>query len=48
MWCVDPLFIALGDYLVYQQELEYYHWIGIFAIIASTVMISLDQDDSVT
>lgn len=41
IWSINPLFMALLDYLFFGQKLQYYHVIGTVAIVICTVVISL-------
>lgn len=43
IWSVNPLFMAVADYLIYGQRLQYFHIIGLIAIVACTICISLSS-----
>ena len=42
IWCVNPLLMAITDWCFFGIRLEYYHYIGMFAIVACTVILSLN------
>lgn len=41
IWSINPLFIAIMDYLLFRQKLRYYHLIGTVSIVICTVVLSL-------
>jgi multidrug transporter EmrE-like cation transporter len=41
IWSVNPLFMAIMDSIMFHQKLQYYHHIGMVAIVACTVVLSL-------
>ena len=41
IWSINPLFMALLDYIFFNQSLRYYHIIGTISIVFCTVLISL-------
>ena len=41
IWSLNPLFLAVADYYINNQALFYYHYQGLFAILACSVIISL-------
>ena len=41
IWSINPLFMALLDYLFFGQKLKYYHVIGTISIVICTIVISL-------
>lgn len=41
IWSINPLFIAVCDYLLFNQELRYYHEIGLVSIVICIVLLSL-------
>ena len=40
IWSINPLFMGLLDFLIFGQELKYYHIVGMAALILSVVSIS--------
>lgn len=40
-WSVNPLFMAVMDYLLFGTKLAYYHLIGTFCIIVCTIVVNL-------
>lgn len=40
---LDPLFMAIIDFILFGQKLKYYHIIGVAAIVACSVIISLSD-----
>ena len=41
IWAVNPFFMSVVDYILFKRRLLYYHWIGLAAIVLSTVILSL-------
>ena len=41
IWGVSPVFIGLLDYLIFRVKLKYYHYIGMFSIVACTILLSI-------
>lgn len=41
IWSVNPLFMAIVDYIVFKQQLKYYHVLGTISIVLCTIVISL-------
>ena len=40
-WSVNPLFMAVMDYLLFGTRLKYYHLVGTFSIILCTIVVNL-------
>lgn len=43
IWAVNPLFMAIIDSIIFKQKLLYYHYIGMFSIVACTLIISVSR-----
>lgn len=41
IWSVNPLFMAIMDWIIYKVSLECYHLAGTLAIVACTIILSL-------
>lgn len=41
IWAVNPLFMAVADYLIYSQNLRWFHLVGTVSIVACAVLLSL-------
>ena len=41
IWSVNPLFLAFMDSLIFGQKLQYFHHIGMIAIVICTIALSL-------
>lgn len=41
IWAVNPFFMSVADYLIFKHSLKYFHWIGLVAIVGSTIILSL-------
>ena len=41
IWSINPLFMAFLDFIIFGQNLRYYHMIGTILLILSAVSISL-------
>lgn len=42
IWNIEPLCLALFDYLLYRQTLTYQHWVGMLSLVLCAVLISLE------
>ena len=40
-WSINPLFMAVMDYILFGTKLAYYHLIGTFCIIICTIVVNL-------
>jgi len=49
IWSINPLFIAVSDYLIYKQKLKFSHAIGTVALVLCVLFISLasNKDDPI-
>lgn len=43
IWSIDPMCMALSDYVLFGQKLKYYHIIGVLAIVACSAVISMSD-----
>ena len=43
IWSVDPLFMAFSDKVFFKQKMEYYHYVGMMAIIVCSVILSMSD-----
>jgi len=41
IWSTNPLFSAIADAIFFKQTLKYFHYVGMFALIACGILISL-------
>jgi len=41
IWSLNPAFMAIADYFFNNQKLQYFHHIGLVAIICCCIVISL-------
>ena len=41
IWSVNPLFMAICDYFIFDVKLKYYHLIGTVCIVICIVVLSL-------
>ena len=41
IWSVNPLFIAIMDFIIFKQQLRYFHLLGMVAIVVCTVLLSI-------
>lgn len=42
-WAMDPLLMAFTDRVIFKQRIEYFHYIGMLAIIACSAVLSLSD-----
>ena len=43
IWSVCPFCIALAEWIMYRVSIRLYHIIGMFALVAMTILISLSD-----
>lgn len=43
LWCIDPVYLAIADFFLNGQRLNYNHFIGIFIMLCCSVIISLSD-----
>jgi drug/metabolite transporter (DMT)-like permease len=43
LFCIDPVYLAIADFLIYERRLKYNHYIGIFVILCCSVVIGLSD-----
>ena len=43
IWRSSMFTSALADYIIYGTSLRYYHWIGLIACLACTVLIGISK-----
>ena len=43
IWCINPLFMAIMDFIIFRTRLEYYHFIGSFSIIVCSILIGMSK-----
>ena len=41
IWSVNPLFMAIMDFIIFKQKLYYYHLVGTISIVICTIVLSL-------
>ena len=41
IWAVNPFFMSVADYFIFRNGMRYYHWIGLMAIVFSTIILSI-------
>ena len=43
IWSIDPIIMAVADYVWFGQKLQYYHHVGIVSIVACSIVLSLSD-----
>jgi len=41
IWSINPLYMALTDYLIFNKTMYYYHHLGTLLIVSCTVLLAL-------
>lgn len=41
IWSINPLFLAVMDYFIFQESLKYYHLVGTIFMVLCALSISM-------
>ena len=43
IWSVNPLFMAIADYIMFKQKLQWFHSVGMLMIVICVIFISMSN-----